>query len=78
MELFKTVPEYFMAIYLFIYTRRFKYNSIKLIEKMSRRHLINSFDVFVIKGFTVLCLIGQLFLLVKDKKILIHLCNVLI
>ena len=36
MELFKTVPGYFMAIYLF-----------------SRRHLINSSDVFVIKGFTV-------------------------
>ena len=28
-------------------------NSIKLIEKLPRRHLINSFDVFVIKGFTV-------------------------
>ena len=28
--------------------------SMKLIEKMSRRHLINSSDVFVIKGFTVL------------------------
>jgi len=27
--------------------------SIKLIEKLSRRHLINSSDVFVIKGFTV-------------------------
>ena len=25
----------------------------KLIEKLSRRHLINSFDVFFIKGFTV-------------------------
>ena len=25
----------------------------KLIEKLSRRHLINSSDVFVIKGFTV-------------------------
>jgi len=33
-----------MAIYLFI----------KLIEKLSRQHLINSSDVFVIKGFTVL------------------------
>jgi len=25
----------------------------KLIEKLSRRHLINSSDVFVIKGYTV-------------------------
>ena len=25
----------------------------KLVEKLSRRHLINSSDVFVIKGFTV-------------------------
>ena len=44
MELFKTVPGY---SWLFIYY------SIKLIEKLSRRHLINSSDVFVIKGFTV-------------------------
>ena len=27
--------------------------SIKLIEKLSRRHFINSSDVFVIEGFTV-------------------------
>ena len=67
MELFKTVPEYFMAIYLFIYTRRFKYNSIKLIEKMSRRHLINSSDVFVIKGFTVSSLLNKstIFIILK-------------
>ena len=38
MELFKTIYVIF---------------SIKLIEKLSRRHLINSFDVFVIKDFTV-------------------------
>jgi len=30
------------------------FKTIKLIEKLSRRHLINSSDVFVIKGFTVL------------------------
>ena len=29
-------------------------DSIKLIKQLSRRHLINSSNVFVIKGFTVL------------------------
>ena len=40
--------------YLFIFTNTKIYLiSIKLIEKFSRRHLINSSDVFIIKGFTV-------------------------
>ena len=42
-----------MAIFLFSQILKFTYYSIKLIEKLSRRHLINSSDVFVIKGFTV-------------------------
>ena len=42
-----------MAIYLFSQILKFKLYSIKLIKKLSRRHLINSSDVFVIKGFTV-------------------------
>ena len=42
-----------MAIYLFSQILKFTKYSIKLIEKLSRRHLINSYDVFVIKGFTV-------------------------
>jgi len=42
-----------MAIYLFLQILKFTKYSIKLIEKLSRRHLINSSDVFVIKGFTV-------------------------
>ena len=42
-----------MAIYLFLQILKITKYSIKLIEKLSRRHLINSFDVFVIKGFTV-------------------------
>ena len=42
-----------MAIYLFSKILKFTKYSIKLIEKLSRRHLINSSDVFVIKGFTV-------------------------
>ena len=42
-----------MAIYLFSQILKFTKYSIKLIEKLSRRHLINSSDVFVIKGFTV-------------------------
>ena len=42
-----------MSIYLFSQILKFTKYSIKLIEKLSRRHLINSFDVFVIKGFTV-------------------------
>ena len=43
----------FIAIYLFSEILKFTKYSIKLIEKLSRRHLINSSDVFVIKGFTV-------------------------
>ena len=51
MELFKTVPEY---SWLFIYFRKYwNLSNIKLIEKLSRRHLINSSDVFIFKGFTV-------------------------
>ena len=42
-----------MAIYLFSQILKFTKYSMKLIEKMSRRHLINSSNVFVIKGFTV-------------------------
>ena len=54
MKLFKTVPAYsWQFIYLFSQIRKFTKYSIKLIEKLSRRHLINSSDVFVIKGFTV-------------------------
>ena len=53
MELFKTVLAY---SWLFIYFRKYwnlRYVVKKLIKKLSRRHLINSSDVFVIKGFTV-------------------------
>ena len=42
-----------MAIYLFSKILKFTKYSMKLIEKLSRRHLINSSDLFVIKGFTV-------------------------
>ena len=42
-----------MAIYLFSQILKFTKYSIKFIEKLSRPHLINSSDVFVIKGFTV-------------------------
>ena len=42
-----------MAIYLFSQILKITQYSIKLIEKLSRRHLINSSDVLVIKGFTV-------------------------
>jgi len=45
MKLFKTVP----AIYLFSQILKFTKYCIKLIEKLSRRHFINSFDVFVIR-----------------------------
>ena len=41
-----------MVIYLFSQILKFTNYSIKLIEKLSRRHFINSFDVFVIKGLT--------------------------
>ena len=42
-----------MAIYLFSQILKITQYSITLIENLSRRHLINSSDVFVIKGFTV-------------------------
>ena len=53
MEHFKTVHSLLMAIYLFSHILKFTKYSVKLIEKLSRRHLINSSDVFVIKDFTV-------------------------
>ena len=37
-----------MAIYLFSQILKFTQYSIKLIEKLSRQHLINSLDVFAI------------------------------
>ena len=40
--------------YFFANTEIYVIFSIKLIEKLSRRHLINSSDVFVIKDFTVI------------------------
>ena len=45
MELFKTVREYLMALYLSLQLLRFRYISIKLNGKLSRRHFINYFDV---------------------------------
>ena len=42
-----------MAIYLYSQILKLTKYSIKLIEKFSRRHLINFSDVFVIKGLTV-------------------------
>ena len=50
MELYKTVPA---KSWIFIYFLKVTKHSIKLVEKLPRRHLINSSDVFVIKGFTV-------------------------
>ena len=45
-EVFETVQAYFMAIYLLLKILRIMCNnSIKPIEKLSRRHFINSFDV---------------------------------
>ena len=42
-----------MAIFfIFANTEIYVIYSMKLIEKLSRRHLINSSNVFVIKGFT--------------------------
>ena len=61
MELFKTVPAYSWLFIYFANTEIYVIYSIKLIEKLSRRHLINSSDVFVIKGFTVCILINLIF-----------------
>ena len=53
-----------MAIYSFSQILKFTKYSIKLIEKLSRRHLMNSSDVFV-KGFTVLKCFSKIKLLFK-------------
>ena len=45
MEPFKTVPAYFIAIYLFLKLPRYK--RIKPIEKLSILHFINSFELRV-------------------------------
>ena len=47
MEQFKTVPAYFMAIERFLQLLRFSNNNIKPIDTLSRRHFINSSDVWV-------------------------------
>ena len=44
MELFETVAAYFMVTYLFMQLLRFRCKSIKPLEKLSRRHFMNSFD----------------------------------
>ena len=49
-ELFITVPAHVMVIYLFLQFLTFKHNSIKLIEKLSRRHFKNSFNIFEVLG----------------------------
>ena len=50
MELFKTVPAYFMANHLFLHLLKFKYDSNKHIEKSLRRHFVNSFIVSEVQG----------------------------
>ena len=57
-----------MAIYLFSQILKFTKYRIKLIEKLSRRHLINSSDVFIIKGFTVRKKIITKIVLFAQKK----------
>ena len=49
----KLFPHIHGYLFIFANTEIYVIYSIKLIEKLSRRHLINSSDVFVIKGFTV-------------------------
>ena len=53
MELYKNCSRKFIAIYLFSQILKITWYSKKLINKLSRRHLINSSDVFVSKGFTM-------------------------
>ena len=51
-----------MAIYFFSQMLRLTEKSIKPFLKLSRRHLINSFDVFNIQGLTVCTFLnGELF-----------------
>ena len=45
MKLFKTVPAYFMAFLFVLQLLRFRSNSIKIIEQLSRLNYINYFDV---------------------------------
>ena len=58
MELFITVPAYFiLTIYLVLQLLRFRYTSINLTEKLSRRHFKILFDVYEVEGLTVAYLI---------------------
>ena len=62
MKLFKTVPAYFMQIlYLFLYQLlKFRHNSVKPIEKLSRQHFINS--VSKVLGQTVVNVISAAYI----------------
>ena len=58
-----------MTIYLFSQIQKFTKYSIKLIEKLSRRLLINSSDVFVIKCFTVAPLVLIFSILMRKENL---------
>ena len=45
MELLKLFPVYFVSFYLFLQLLRFRYKSIKPIEKVLRRRFINNFYI---------------------------------
>ena len=62
MERFKTIPAYFMVFYLILQLLRFRYYSIKPIEKLSRRHFINFFEISVVPGLTLYELKSEIFL----------------
>ena len=61
----KLFPNFYKYLWLFIYFRKYwnlrNIVSIKLIEKLSRRHLINSSNLFLIKGTFPQILIIRLF-----------------
>ena len=73
MELFKTVPAYFIPFSLFLQLLRFRNFIIKPIKNLSRRHLRNSFEVFEVLGFTVVKFEKlELILLLRNNLICIH------
>ena len=60
----------FIAICLFSQILRFTWKSIKPIEKLSRQHMINSFDVWLIYGLTVS--LGKNYVLSESHFISFH------
>ena len=71
MEHFKTVPTYFMAIYLLFKLLRFRLNYKKNIEKLRKRQIINLFDISDVLGkYVKRCKISEMLHIVQILEML--------